>query len=224
MKNNWTGIAFISALSLQCQQELDACVWQVAYRKGEAVIWEDDDCKALYFVSSGVVDIYRTAVDGREHTLGVIMPGQVLNVVPVLREEAKNPANARCIRDTILLVLGREDARRLMGYFPELAIALAAELADRLQQMTRKAGALALHTVRQRLAAFLIDEADQDDKDPHIFWTRDDMARQIGTVRDVIGRNLRDMETEGALRREKGNIILLDRVRLQRIANGEDPT
>jgi len=224
MKNNWTGIAFISALSLQCQQELDAYVWQVAYQKGETVVWEDDDCKALYFVSSGAVEIYRTAVDGREHTLGVIMPGQVLNVVPVLREEAKNPANARCIRDTILLVLGREDARRLMGYFPELAIALAAELADRLQQMTRKAGALALHTVRQRLAAFLIDEADQDDKDPHIFWTRDDMARQIGTVRDVIGRNLRDMETEGVLRREKGNIILLDRVRLQRIANGEDPT
>ena len=224
MKNNWTGIAFISALSLQCQQELDAYVWQVAYQKGETVVWEDDDCKALYFVSSGAVEIYRTAVDGREHTLGVIMPGQVLNVVPVLREEAKNPANARCIRDTILLVLGREDARRLMGCFPELAIALAAELADRLQQMTRKAGALALHTVRQRLAAFLIDEADQDDKDPHIFWTRDDMARQIGTVRDVIGRNLRDMETEGVLRREKGNIILLDRVRLQRIANGEDPT
>ena len=224
MRNDWQSVALASDLSPQCRRELDACVWQVAYRKGEAVVWEADDCKALYFVSSGAVEIYRTAVDGREHTLGVIMPGQVLNVVPVLREEAKNPANARCIRDTILLILGREDARRLMGHYPELAIALAEAMADRLQQMTRKAGALALHTVRQRLAAFLIAEADQDDKAPHIFWTRDDMARQIGTVRDVIGRNLRDMETEGVLRREKGNIILLDRVRLQRIANGEEPT
>jgi len=50
------------------------------------------------------------------------------------------------------------------------------------------------------------------------------MARQIGTVRDVVGRNLRVLEEDGVLRREKGNILLLDRQKLIEIAEGRDTT
>jgi CRP/FNR family transcriptional regulator, cyclic AMP receptor protein len=224
MMNDWKGIGFFLRLSQQCAQAVDACAWQVTYLAGDPVIWEEDACSALYFVVSGAVEIYRTAVDGREHTLGVISPGQGFNLVPVLRKEAKNPANARCIQDTTLIALGREDAQRLMARYSDLAIALAEEMAARLEMMTRKAGALALESVRQRLAAFLIAEAEKEQSDPDIYWTRDDMARQIGTVRDVIGRNLREMEEEGVLRREKGNIVLLDRARLLEIAQGRDTT
>lgn len=224
MKNDWKGIGLFLDLSPQCAQAVDACAWPVTYLAGDAVVWEEDECKALYFVRSGAVEIYRSALDGREHTLGVISPGQGFNLVPVLRKESKNPANARCIQDTTLLALGREDAQRLMDRYSDLAIALAQEMAARLEMMTRKAGALALDSVRQRLAAFLIAEAEKGKSDPEIYWTRDDMARQIGTVRDVIGRNLREMEAQGVLRRVKGNIVLLDRERLQKIAQGSDTT
>ena len=186
--------------------------------------WEDDICHALYFVQSGAVEIYRTALNGREHTLGVILPGQGFNLVPALRKETKNPANARCIQDSTLLALGREDTQRLMARYPDLAISRAEEMAARLEMMTRKAGALALDSVRQRLAAFLIAEAEKDKADPDIFWTRDDMARQIGTVRDVIGRHLSEMEEQGVLKRKKGDILLLDRERLLQIAQGRDKT
>ena len=57
--------------------------------------------------------------------------------------------------------MGREDAQRLMGQYPDLTVALAEEMAERLELMTRKAGALALQSVRQRLAAFLIKEAEK---------------------------------------------------------------
>ena len=51
-------------------------------------------------------------------------------------------------------------------------------------------------------------------------WTQDDMARQIGTVRDVIGRTLRDFEGKGLIQRDRGNISLIDREGLERTANG----
>jgi len=224
MKNNWKDIEFFSHLSLPCAQAVDNCAWKVPYRAGDAVIWEDDACRALYFVQSGAVEVYRTALDGREHTLGVIFPGQGFNLVPVLRKDTKNPANVRCIQGASLLALGREDVQRLMGRYPDLAIALAQELASRLEMMTHKAGALALESVRQRLAAFLITEAEKGKAGHGIYWTQDDMARQIGTVRDVVGRNLRELQAQGVLRREKGNIVLLDRKRLQQIAQGVDTT
>jgi CRP/FNR family transcriptional regulator len=105
-----------------------------------------------------------------------------------------------------------------------VAIALAQEMAFRLESMADKAGALALQSVRQRLAAFLIAEADKAESGSGISWTRDEMARQIGTVRDVIGRNLRGLEEEGIIRRKKGDILLLDKEGLLRIARGADAT
>ena len=224
MQNNWKKIALFEKLSAESAQAVDACAWQVHFLDGDPVVWEDDVCRAMYFVQIGAVEIYRTAVDGREHTLSVILPGQGFNLVPVLGKEALNPANARCLQDSSLLAVGREDVQRLMRQYPDLTVALAEEMAERLEMMTRKAGALALQSVRQRLAAFLVNEAEKERTETDIYWTRDDMARQIGTVRDVVGRNLRELEAEGVLRREKGNILLLDRLRLTEIAEGRDTT
>ena len=97
-------------------------------------------------------------------------------------------------------------------------------VAARLAAMARKTGELALQSVRQRLANFLIKEADNVNSGEHIFWTRDDMARQIGTVRDVVTRHLRIFEEKGLIRRERGDILLLERRGLENIANGIDTT
>jgi len=90
--------------------------------------------------------------------------------------------------------------------------------------MTGLAGDLALHTVRQRTASFLIREATNDSLSQGKPWTQDDMARQIGTVRDVIGRTLRDFEENGFIRRDRGKISLIDRDGLEQTANGDSTT
>ena len=63
-------------------------------------------------------------------------------------------------------------------------------------------------------------EADDDSIEKGKRWTQGDMARQIGTVRDVIGRVLREFEESGFIRRERSNVSLLNREGLERIANG----
>jgi CRP/FNR family transcriptional regulator len=224
MKNDWGKIRVASGLSDDTLRALDASGWRVAYRHGEHVVWEGDEPTAIYFVRDGLVEIYRTAMDGREHTLGIILPGQGFNLVPALRETTENPASARCVKASTLLAVSTADVRALMGRFPDLALAIAGEMAERLENMVNKAGGLALQSVRQRLAVFLIAQADAAGVTPRLIWTRDEMARQIGTVRDVIVRNLKRLEDEGVIQRDKGNIVLLNKEKLQAIASGEDAT
>lgn len=224
MKNDWKKIRIASSLSDNALRALDASGWRIAYRSGEPIVWEGDEPTAIYFVQDGLVEIYRTAMDGREHTLGIILPGQGFNLVPALRETTENPASARCVKASALLAVSTADVRVMMGRFPDLALAMAREMAERLENMVNKAGGLALQSVRQRLAVFLIAQADAAGMAPHQIWTRDEMARQIGTVRDVIGRNLKRLEGEGVIRRDKGTILLLDKEKLQQIASGEDAT
>ena len=203
---------------------LDGCGRAVSFGDQQAIVWEGDSCEAVYFVQSGTVEIYRTALDGREHTLGIMLAGDGFNLVPAFTGGGENPANARSKGETRLLAIRKDDLLRIMQQYPAFMTRVLRDMAERLERMTRKADALALHSVRQRLAAFLIAQANLSIEEPHPFWTREDMARQIGTVRDVIGRNLRKFEEEGLIKREKGNILLLDKGGLERAAMGGDAT
>jgi CRP/FNR family cyclic AMP-dependent transcriptional regulator len=77
---------------------------------------------------------------------------------------------------------------------------------------------LALHTVRTRLARFLLARA--DGKQPPKRWTQEEVAAQIGTVRDVVGRALRTFVADGLIRRERGRIVVVDRESLELEATG----
>jgi CRP/FNR family transcriptional regulator len=81
-----------------------------------------------------------------------------------------------------------------------------------------------LHTVRTRLARFLLTHASAEVSEvgegtqPPKRWTQEELAAQIGTVRDVVGRALRTFADDGLIRRERGRLVVVDRARLERAA------
>jgi len=80
---------------------------------------------------------------------------------------------------------------------------------------------LSLYAVRARLARFLIELADLTPSTAG--WTQDEIAAHIGTVRDVVGRLLRDFEGAGLIQRQQGKIILLNREKLLEAAEDRQP-
>ena len=89
--------------------------------------------------------------------------------------------------------------------------------ARRISRMVDLTAELSLYPVRVRLARFIINLAETGADGGG--WTQDEIASQIGTIRDVVGRLLREFEQEGLIRREKSEIILLDRKRLYTAAD-----
>ena len=220
MNYEWRIITLLADADDAVLKAFDERGWPVSYTGGESVLWEGDECQAVYFIIAGMVEVYRTAIDGRAHTLRVLRVGDSFNLVPALMKKEKNLSNVRCLEQTDLLVVDRHDLQTILVRYPKFAVRVLQDLAVRLAGMTGLAGELALHTVRQRTAAFLMREAENVSIEKGWHWTQDDMARQIGTVRDVIGRTLRDFEEKGFIRRDRGNISLIDREGLERTADG----
>lgn len=131
-------------------------------------------------------------------------------------------ANARALKASRLLALGKTEFKNLMANDIQLALAVARFFARRLERMAQLVESLSLHSVRQRLAGFLIEQADAAGTQTGLHWTQTDMARRLGTVRDVLGRALRRLADEGVVRFERDRIILEDRAQLEKIAGGED--
>jgi len=183
------------------------------YAPDETIILEGDPCRAAYFVAEGHVRILRTSPEGREQVLSRLGPGRSFNTVPLFRPHGINHATAQAVDETTLYAIPKEDFHRLVSTFPNLALALLQDFADRLDHLTDLVEDLSLRTVRGRLARFLLQQAEAGAVTRQ--WTQAEMAARLGTVREMIGRTLRALADAGLIAMDRQRIELLDREGLE---------
>jgi CRP/FNR family cyclic AMP-dependent transcriptional regulator len=176
---------------------------------------EDDPCQAAYFVVQGLVRACRLSLEGREHVLAYLGPGEPFNLVSVLDGEP-NRVTVDTVTDVTLYTISCERFHQIMRDHHEVALAVLEHLAAEVRRLSDMVEDLALHTVRTRLARFLLAQAD-DTHSPKR-WTQEEIAAHIGTVRDVVGRALRTFADDGLIRRERGRLVVIDRAGLEREA------
>lgn len=179
------------------------------YAPGEMIIIEGDRCQAVYFIGEGQVRVYRLSPGGREQVLARLGPGQAFNTVPPFQPDGVNHATVQALSAATLYVIARADFRRLVVECPELALVILQDFAARLDHLTNLVENLSLHTVRGRLARFLLEHAEADAVTRR--WTQEQIATHLGTVRDMVGRTLRAFADAGLVRMERQRIVLLDR-------------
>ena len=189
------------------------------FDQGEIIQWQADEGDPLYLLISGSVDLFRLSPTGREQILRRLEAGELFNLAPALLEDSMNPVNVRAQTACELLAINKEKLYRLIIQFPEFAIRISKYLAQRLQYMTDLVEQLSLHPVRERLAGFLIQQAESPAAGS---WTQDEIARRLGTVREVISRTLRDFTNVGLIRMERNRIELLDREKMEKAAKGDE--
>jgi CRP/FNR family cyclic AMP-dependent transcriptional regulator len=190
-----------------------SCVASVVIRRtyapGETIIFEGDPCQAAYFIAEGQVCVYRLSPAGREQVLVRLGSGQAFNTVPPFKPHGVNHATVEPLTPVILYAITRKDFHRLVDECPEVALALLRDFAGRLDHLTNLVEDLSLRTVRGRLARFLLEHAEAGGVTQR--WTQEEIATQLGTVRDMVGRTLRAFADAGLVRIERQRIILLDR-------------
>jgi CRP/FNR family transcriptional regulator, cyclic AMP receptor protein len=191
-------------------------------RTGETLVIEGMPAEFCYFLVSGHVRVVRMNTDGRVQVLARLRPGSPLNIISLLVHEKTNQASIETLTLITAYVLHASDFNQLLADCPDFSTMLLRTFAERMKNMTKLAAQLSLYTVQTRLARFLIELAELPQSTES--WTQDEIAAQIGTVRDVVGRLLRKFESEGLIKRSRQQIILLDRDALSLISKGHDQT
>ena len=200
-----------------------------SYRRGEVIFLEGEPCAGLYVVATGEIKIFKLSPQGREQVLHHFGAGGTFNDVAVL-DGGPNPASAGAISDAACLVITRNDMRRLAEMHPQLAWALIESIAHRARILVGMVEDLALRPVKARLAKLLLAEAVQaavsledaggDAIDRSQMVTQAEMAARLGTVREMIGRALRELADEGLIAFDRHRIVIKDRQALAAVAEG----
>jgi CRP/FNR family transcriptional regulator, cyclic AMP receptor protein len=189
--------------------------------RDEILFAEGEECEGLYVVQSGAIKLFKMADTGREQVLVIERAGSTVAELPLF-DGGKFPASAAAIEDSTLLFLPKREFLDLCRHNSEVAFTVIRTLAWRFRYMTSLVEELSLKEVSHRLARFLRDRALRSGQRTRrglefpLQETNQEIAAAIGTVRDLVSRNLRRFVDRGILRLERRKVIVLDMDELEK--------
>lgn len=195
-----------------------ALLYEVArpmhYAAGEAVRPRDTTCLGPLFIASGVLRIYLLAEDGREVTIYRLRAGEtcVLSASCVLSAITFD-VEIEAETDCDVLLLPTCAFSKLMTQNLHVENFMYKKTTERLSDLIGAVERLFFLTLRQRVAAFLIDETAQQNANT-LALTQEQLARAIGSAREAVSRTLKQLAHDGAIEVSRGEIHVRDKASL----------
>ena len=205
----------LSSLSSSELQLLAARTVRKLFSEGELLFSEGEPCNGLHIIALGKVRIFKTSISGREQVLAMNGPGESVAELPVF-DGGPYPASAVAIEDTEIAFISRRDFNAFCLEHPEVALKVLSVVGARLRRLVGIIEELSFTTIRQRLISALLKLAQSEGKKTErgiefqLPATHQELASQLGTVRELISRNLMRLQAEGLLEVAAREIVVKD--------------
>ncbi|HEX9595617.1 MAG TPA: Crp/Fnr family transcriptional regulator [Anaerolineales bacterium] len=184
-------------------------IWR-EYGAGAIVFLEGDMALGFYYVHTGWLKEVKSSPEGREQILQLLGPGEIFNFMGIFVHRP-NPATVIALESAGVWLLQRAAFYEALAGNPTLALRVAEALADQVVHLVQLVSDLSLRSVEARLAQRLLNQAEVNVVQRQRWATQAELAAQLGTVPDVLGRALRKLEEERLIRVERHQISILDR-------------
>jgi CRP-like cAMP-binding protein len=208
-------ILYFSALGIAELESIKKLVFEKTVDRAEMVLLEGESAENLYFVASGVVKVFKTSAEGKEQILSIVRPGESFNDVPIF-DGGPNPASAQAMGPVLLYGIKKNDMEAILRDHPHIALNIIKVLARRVRHLVSLVEDLSFKHVIGRVAKILFEHVGGEmGRGPRL--TQQEMAAMAGTAREVVGRSLKALEEEGAIKLDRHRIIITDKEALQKI-------
>lgn len=191
------------------------------YSAGEVLFHEGDACEGLYLIGVGTVKIFKTSPSGRQITLGVQPAPSSVAEVPLF-DGGLFPASVQAIDAVAALFIHKQAFRQICLQNPGVALKMLAVVGRRLRTLVSIIESVTFGSIRQRIAQSIIQWSEEARADQfEMPTTHQDLALNLGTVREVVSRNLSRFQSEGLIRMSRREIVLLNKAGLRAEAETE---
>lgn len=193
-----------------------------SFRAGENVHGRTGDCTGILLVLSGELRSYFLSEDGREVTLYRLLPGSlcILSASCVL-ETITFDVSIDAEVDTELLVVRADVFNRLTKENIYMDRDVHKEAVARFSDVMWTMQQVLFMKLDRRLAIFLTEEVLDRGADT-LRMTHDQIARHVGSAREVITRMLKYFAAEGLVELGRGTVTVTDPEGIRALAGVDD--
>lgn len=187
---------------------------QKAIPKDTVIFNEGDECGTVAFLLSGSIRISKIGKNGREIVLYRLESGDscILTISSVLAN-ISYPATAVVEEDAEAILLSVQQFKELMTINPEFQQYIYKLLAARLLEVMTLVDEIVFHKMDERLIEYLLRHSKNDEDIIEI--THEELASQLGSVREVISRLLKGFERDGLIQLSRGKVKIMHRSGLE---------
>jgi CRP/FNR family transcriptional regulator len=167
----------------------------------------------MFVVESGALKVFKTSAGGREQVLTIEGAGGTVAELPVF-DGGPYPASAAAMSAASLLFVSKRDFQGLCVEHPEVALKVLKVIGSRLRRLVEIIEELSFTTVRHRLAALLFRLAKRRGTRTNrgveitLKSSNQELAAHIGTVRELVSRNLSRFQAEGLIKLDGKTVII----------------
>ena len=186
------------------------------FRKKEFIFHEGDPASRLYIVQYGRVKLFKASISGKEFVAHIAGPGNTLNVAALFGEKP-HYLSARCIEDTSVLTLGREEFLVFLNEHPIVAMKIIGILGEVTNLAYEKIIDLLVERVDLRVSTALFMLSSKFGTT--LSLTCSDIADLAGTTTASTIRVISRLKKMGILRSHRQRIVILDQARLKELSH-----
>src|SRR5690349_16623997 len=172
----------------------------------EMLFWEGEPCTGIFLIVQGSVKIFKTSAAGREMMLSLETAPTTVAELPLF-DGGPYPATVRAVDPVQAYFTNQSDFQLVCRQYPAVALKVLAVVGKRLRHLVSIVESITFGSVTQRLAKLLLDHPDSE----FDLVTHQELASRLGTVREVVSRNLARFRAEGLIQVQGHRVQILDR-------------
>ncbi len=203
----------LGKLPAALRQRVGEALQRIDLPAGTVVFDERQPCRGFPFVLGGAIRVAKLSAGGRELPLYRVVAGESCIITSsCLLGHADYNARGVSEGETTLVLLPRPLFDEMMGEpaFRDFVFALFSERMAELMQLVEE---VAFRKLDQRLAALLLG------KGRMVRATHQQLADELGSVREMISRLLKGFAEQGLVRLGREQVEVLDPAGLRRVAS-----
>jgi CRP/FNR family transcriptional regulator len=185
---------------------------------GEMLFWEGEACAGVFLIAQGSVKIFRTSAGGREVMLAIETAPSSVAELPLF-DGGPYPASVRALEPVTTLFINKNDFQQVCRQYPDVGLKILAVVGRRLRHLVGLVESMTFGSVTQRLARLLLDSS-AGAAAFELPQTHQELASRLGTVREVVSRNLARFRGDGLVRIQGRQVEILNRTGLEQEAVG----
>jgi CRP-like cAMP-binding protein len=206
----------LSSLPAAAFERLRPYLERVTFKAHERLVKSGAHTEHVYFPEAGLVSLMLSLEDGAAIEVGLIGHEGLVGVLPAL-------GASRVTSEAVVQIAGSglrmrtEVLRREVGLERALRDALVRFLEALFIQVAQSVACNGHHTLRQRLARWLLMAADRGDTN-EITLSHEFLAMMLGVRRPGVTIALGELKKAGIVRTGHGRVVIRDRKRLEAAA------
>ena len=163
----------------------------------EVLFLTGSESRGWWIVLEGKVRVVR-GDDSRQHVVHTEGPGGTLGEVPLV-SGGTHPATAIAAEPMSCALFSRSALEAAIAEAPSIAFILAERLAERVRILVDRLDVRSARSVQSRLIGFLLARPRQRASSVSLGMTQQALAEELGTVREVVAREIRTLIKRGWL-------------------------